>query len=477
MWFFEGIHGNNKGVIYAIAILVIILFAVFYFVFKPKVREVYSRSIASFDDYSFCAKQYVKSLPLPKKSGAKLNANIYVVGIKNTFRLLKMPRYKEVFSDIAKLQSRVKTALEYNFEALENLPAIDGVPRVLKIAEFCLEKSKYQFDGERVAAIINQQNYFRTLCFDEILSLNSAFVFVLTKRMAFIMQDVKTVLKMKRIADKIVKSKLSLSDVKAQNELKNSKLFLSFCSKDGLNSDVCKKAKEEWIVKTVRNMLSALENIDVFKRIDFSEFYAPIKIFCKYEAFEEAGESEKRGFLSLVKNLSDKENIDEFLFAIRIDNYIKSASGGHVKVSRIKLLNHSISSLILKKDISMLAAGLTSKPMMTLLFGCNNRGKNNECAQKNGVFDNTYEKLNKFKSVNLGISTNNNRLKAFPRLPREIVAADLKLSHNGVLHDIHLRRGEEKEIYLGKTKLLGTSEIYLNNTPLDVTYIIPKDEF
>ena len=469
--------GNNHDVIYAVAILIIVAFSLLYLAFKPKVRETYSRRIENFDEYLKASKTFVKSLPLPKKSTAKLNVNMYVSSIKYMFRLMKTPRYKDVFEDIARLLPTVKPALEFKGEDLENLPSGDGVPRVVEIAEFCLLKSGYEFDGERVAAILNAQNDFRTLCFDEILALNSAFIYVLIKRISFIAQEVKTVMKMKKIADKMVKSDSSLKDEKAYKELKNSKLFLSFCSKDGLNSEVCKRSREEWLASTVQKLESTLKNIDTFKRIDFSEFYAPIKIFCKYEAFEEASESEKRKFLSIVKELSDKENIDEFLFAIRVDNYIKSASGGHVKVTRISLVNHSISSVILKRDISMLAAGLTSSTMMTLLFGSNNHGKSGECAIKNRVFDNTFEKLHKFKNVNLGISTNNDRLKVVPRLPREILSADLILSHNGVIHGLHIRRGDDKAIYLKDTKLIGTSEIYLKDTPIDVTYIIPKDEF
>ena len=74
--------GNNHDVIYAVAILIIVAFSLLYLAFKPKVRETYSRRIENFDEYLKASKTFVKSLPLPKKSTAKLNVNMYVSSIK-----------------------------------------------------------------------------------------------------------------------------------------------------------------------------------------------------------------------------------------------------------------------------------------------------------------------------------------------------------------------------------------------------------
>lgn len=458
--------------IYAVSVLIIAVFAVLYLLFKPKIREEYCDRISNFDVYSRECRAFVRSMPLPKQSSVNLNENYFSTSIKSSIRKLGRMKDKNGFDMIFKLVPQIKALANSKFEDLNKLASVDGVPRIVKIADFCLSHSNFEFSEERIVSAINLQNEFRTLSFEEIIALNSAFLYVLFKRTAILMNNVATILKMKRIADKNAKHTNLIKDEKTYKELKQSKLFLSFCAENGnFDSNCLREASREYfenLAKTFENIFACKSEID---KMDFSSFYLPLQIFSKYEAFENATPEEKIAFLQLVKTLSDKENVDELLFAIRVDNYMKSASVGHKKYFGFDVLDRKYLVISAKKDVSMLASALSSDTMMRLLFGSNK----NKTILKSAKFENTFAKIGKFESVNLGISISNDKLRVRPNLPKNIERLDAVIKHNGALHTLHITRGEEKALYLGTTKLTGTSIVKLGNKPTEITVAIPFD--
>ena len=459
--------------IYAALILIVALFVTLLILSKPKIREEYSVRTSDFSTFEASYASFVKSLPLPKKEPAKLCDTYYKSSIRSELRHIGAKRNGKLFDEVLNYKPRIKQLLSKSFESLSALPMIDGIPRIVKIVDFCLKSSTNPCDEERITAIFNVQNEFRTLSYAEILAAKDAFCYVYLKRIAVVLQNVAVLAKMKRIADKYRKDPNSLPLEKSYKYLKDSKLFLSFCA-DNANFDsvACIDARNEFL-KNVTNELSklfsAIEKID---RVDFERFYAPRQIFARYEAFDGAPDVEKRNFLSLVQELSDRENIDEYLFAIRVDNYLKSANFGHIKVIRSSVFGRKIASILSKNDITTLGAGLSSDIFMSLLFGGNNSRNSTKSTLKNGKIENSFEKLTKFSNINFGISTKNDRLKISPYLPSFVQGADISLHHKGTEHKVHIKRGGEPALYLGNTKLTGTTNIVLSDKPLDVTCII-----
>ena len=463
--------------IYALSAIVAVVFVLIILLVKPKLREEYCVRTQNFDDYTSSCRDFVCTMQTPKQSGGKLNANLYISAIKSSLRTLKRKQNKVVFQDILMFEPQIKEFFKQKFDSLEDLPCVDAIPRVVQIADFILKNSGYLHDAGRIAAAINIQNKHKTLCFDEISNFELAFRFVLLKKLAFVLENLKILAKMKRIADKNAKLPTALKEEKAYKQLKDSKLFLSFCA-DSLKyeSEECLSSRRDFISKSKSMIELLFETATKISRTDFSCFYAPLQIFGKYESFVSAGECEKIKFLQLVKTLSDRENIDEFLFAIRIDNYMKSASAGHIGVARKALFGRQFSAICMKNGIALLAAGLSSRVMMNLLFGGQKCGNNSKTTLKNDKFENSFERISKFQTLNFGICIQNGKLKLSPYLPKFVESADVSFLHNGTLHTAHIKRGENKALFLGSTKLTGATIIKLTDKPLDLTYILPKDE-
>ena len=459
--------------IYAVSVLIILFFGVLYFVFKPRLREEYRVRISDFGTYSSECRAFVRSLPLPKHKAVKLNEIYFSQVIKKGVCKLKSVKDCEDFASLIEYLPSINAFSKCKFDDLNKLASIDGVPRIVKLADFCLSHSNFEFLDERIVSTLNLQNEFRTLCFDEITSLNSAFLFVLYKKLAFLMNNILILLKMKRIADKNARSTNLIKDEKTYKELKDSKLFLAFCAENGgFDSEVCKDAKRSYLKNVCQTLEKLFKCKAEIEKTDFSCFYLPLQVFSKYEAFENANAEEKRLFLRLVKELSDKENVDELLFAIRIDNYMKSASAGHKKVVGISFFDRQFSIISAKRDVSMLASALSSDTMMRLLFG-SNRPKT---ITKNAKFENTFAKINKFEAINLGICIADDKLTVKPHLPNCVESVSATIRHNDVSHTLDILRGKEKQLFLGNTKLSGTSIVKLGKTPIELTVVIPSDK-
>ena len=459
--------------IYAVIVLIVAVFATLLILSKPKIREEYAVRISDLTTFETSYSTFVKSLPLPKKEPAKLGDVYYKASIRSSLRQISVKRYGRLFDEILNFKPQIQQLLSKSFESLSTLPMIDGIPRIVRIVDFCVKSSKNPFDEERISTVFNVQNEFRTLSYAEILAAKDAFCYVYLKRIAVVLQNVAVLAKMKRIADKYKKDSNSVTLEKSYKLLKESKLFLSFCA-DNVNFDssACIEARNiffEDVTNELTEIFSAYEQI---KRVDFEKFYAPMQIFARYETFCNATSVEKSNFLSLVQELSDRENIDEYLFSIRVDNYLKSANFGHIKVVRSSVFGRKMSSIICQKDITSLGAGLSSNILMGLIFGGNSGKNNNPSTLKNGKIENSFEILVKFSNINFGISTKNDRLKISPCLPSFVKRADLSLLHKGTEHKVHIKRGDESALYLGNTKLIGTTNIVLSDKPLDVTCII-----
>ena len=125
----------------------------------------------------------------------------------------------------------------------------------------------------------------------------------------------------------------------------------------------------------------------------------------------------------------------------------------------------------------MLATALGSKHFMNLYFAENKvqKSKRGKSISKMLEFENTFEPIYKFHSINFGISTTGNLLRISPAMPKQVERADIVFKVNGVQNTLHVERGEERQLYLGDTRISGVESIKLGKAPLDITVKIPND--
>ena len=175
--------------------------------------------------------------------------------------------------------------------------------------------------------------------------------------------------------------------------------------------------------------------------------------------------------MGVASALSDNENLDEFMYAIRVEKYMQSASAGHSKVKKVDLFDKELCIISHKKDIAMLAAALNSDFFMRVFFS-DKKNKSNKSISKIIDFENSFEPIYKFENLNFGISTTNEVLRICPHLPKNILKAAVVFENAGTTHTMHIMRGDDTKIYLGNTKVEGTKFIRLAKKPLDVTVIV-----
>ncbi len=456
---------------YAISVGVTLIFLAIFILTRGEVRPKYPREL---DDEQFYGgfEKLTKTMPLPTKT-SKTDGQRYLTSINKNLRKIKRKKYGERFSYFIIDKKHIKeTFARLNMGAL---PSVDGEARAVKIARYCIDNSGGKLDMDRFGRALEAQNRVRTLTFKEIDNMAQAIKFVLLENLASLYVKLVALAKCEGVAVAYIKSPLSVSG--KYKDMLRSPLFLSMCADiAGYKSEKLYGIYDGTMAGLKTELDRIKSALKILDREDFTPYYTPLEIFDKYETFASAGADTKKNFLSLVGELSDRENLDEFLIAIRVDKYMSSASAGHMNVKRLNFAGRKICLINQKKDISMLGAALSSHYFMELFFRPTNNRINSRSITKILDFENTFEPIYKFRTVNFGISAKDGRLTLSPRLPKEVEGADVAFRYGGVRHILRLRRGGERQLYLGNTLLKGTSEIKLSSRPLEITLIIGDEE-
>lgn len=459
---------------YAISIGIVAIFFCLFMFTRPKVS---ARYFDVFDDaeYEKQSEIMVRSLTLPKEGG-KTEAKKYSGKIKLVMLKIKRKKYSGFFDKFTAREDDIKNFLKEDFSSLDELPSAGGEPRAVKLARFCLAHSGYNFDESRVKTLLEAHNRHKTLSFSEITEMRSAFIYVMLERLCYLYLQLDTLAKIYDLSAKYVYNPILLNE--KYKKLTKSKLFLSICA-------LCAGYKMEYfanvhseVTDRMNDEISAIfETVETIRAYDFSRYYTPLEILDKFEVFALAPIATKRNFLALIKEESDRENIDEFLYTVRLEKYMQSASAGHISVKRANILSYVICVVNHKRDITMLATALGSKHFMNLYFEEKLKPKRifGKSITKMLEYENTFEPIYKFHTVNFGISTAGGKLRVMPSLPRQIDRADVIFDVNGVKNTLHIERGEQKEMYLGDTLISGVEQIKLGDSPVDVTLKIPKN--
>ncbi len=450
---------------YAVSIGVVALFVVIYFLMRRHVKPVYCKNIGD-AEFEAEANKLVRALPLPKK---RAEVPSLAFNIKCNILKLKSRRYCGKFDDLIVSKDKLKEMCATPL--LGALPSVDGVPRCVRLAKFCLEMSGGRADESRIRTVLESQNEWRTLTFSEIEALAQAFKYALTQQLASLYEKMYTVAKFEDIAKRYVYSRGRTG--KKYEKFAKDKLFLSLCaSVAGYKSDIYQATLRELRAKFGNELERIMSALDIVERMDFSPYYSPLEIYDKYDMFSSSDEGTKRNFLTLASEISDRENLDEFLFAVRVDRYMLSASSGHMAIARFKIFDSMMSFIKQKRDVSMLGVALSSRYFMDLYFKPVKRRFLSRSITKINEYENSFEPIYKFKTVNFGISASDGKLKLSPRLPLGVTSADINFEYGGVRHTIHLKRGEERAMYIGDTRINGVDAIPLGDKSLDITLTV-----
>lgn len=459
--------------VYAITIAVVGIFFIAYLLTREKPREVFYECLNE-DEYLTASKQFIRLQPLPEESG-NINDKYYKRNIRLSNLRLKQKKYKRLFADFLESEQQIQVLLKTKYDKLSELPSIDGEARCVKLARFCLANSDYIFISDRVKTLFDEQNRMRTLTFPETMAMKEAFLYVLLEKCYYIFQSLTTLTKAMKIAKKYVNDNGNVFMDKVYKEYAKSKLFLSLCAIEAnYSGETHKKAFADVIDCLYHSFSRVLDSVQSVLYYDFSVHYSPLEIFDKFENFSNATETQKINFLTLFSKLSDKENLDEFMYAIRAEKYMDSSSSGHVKVTSVNVLGNKFCVIRHKQDMSMLAASLRNDIFMKVYFDNEKASKNRSSISKIVDFENTFEPIYKFSNVNFGLSTQNGILKISPHLPKNIMSANVIFQENGTEHQIQILKGNEEKIYLGNTQIKGTHLIKLSDKPMQLKVIVKK---
>lgn len=455
---------------YALTALLFSVFFAVYLVVKKKPRE---EAMPTLDEDEFLSevKAMVFRTQAPEK-GCQINDKKYKRQVKWLRFILKRNKYNGMFESFC-CDKVVEELLKINFEPLAENPSIDSQPRNVQIAKLVLSSAGWIFTEDRLRWALCEQNRVRTLSFCEIMTMKEAFLYAILEKLFFIYKNLDTIAKAMRLAKKYVKNKGNAPQEKKYKSFAKSKMFLELCMLEANYKNTSASSLEGVVDGLYATYARLADDVRYVANFDFSKYYSPLEIYDKFEGFENASEGEKESFLNFASKLADKENLDEFMYAIRVENYMRSGSAGHGKMTRVK---YPLGAFIVVRhscDISMLAAALNSSFFMRVFFG-GKKQKQNKSIAKIVDFENSFEPIYKFENLNFGISTKGNVLRISPHLPKEVESADVVFSKNGVEHTMHLKKGDETKVYLGKTQIDGTHYIKLANKPLDVTVIVKK---
>lgn len=302
------------------------------------------------------------------KKTSQINDKFFKRHIKTNIFLLKQKKYKGIFADFCEDKQAIEQLCKIDFSCLCDAPSINQTPRSVLLAKLCMSSSGWIFTEDRFRILVNEQNKRKTLNYVEILTMKEAFLYAILEKTYYIFENLKTIAKVCKIAKKYVEDSFSLQNSKKIKSFVKSKLFLELCMIEANYTKTNKGTLEgvmDGLYTTYARVIDSIRSVLCF---DFSRYYSPLEIYDKFSSFSNATENQKSAFLSVASALSDNENLDEFMYAIRVEKYMQSASAGHSKVKKVDLFDKELCIISHKKDIAMLAAALNSEFFMRVFF-------------------------------------------------------------------------------------------------------------
>lgn len=171
---------------YVLTILIVTVFFIAYMILKKNPKEVYFPILTN-AEYEEKSKLLVFDFQSPDK-GSEIEDKKYKRHIKWLLFKLKNKKYKGIFSTFCEDRQIVDRICKIDFSALCDNPSVNGKPRAVELARFCLASTGWIFVEDRFKTLANEHNRLKTLTFAEITTMKEAFLYVILEKIYFVLE-------------------------------------------------------------------------------------------------------------------------------------------------------------------------------------------------------------------------------------------------------------------------------------------------
>ena len=123
----------------------------------------------------------------------------------------------------------IEQLMKKDFTVLQDLPGVKGRARCVLVAETVLERSRYIFCADRVEIAAEAFNAARTLTFSEIEAMQTAFEFVLFRKLAFLCERLTVTDDVRKEALRVAKRPRLRANTKKCKMMRGT-VFSRFCA-------------------------------------------------------------------------------------------------------------------------------------------------------------------------------------------------------------------------------------------------------
>ncbi len=475
---------------YGIAIAITLFFVVLYTLRRDDKREHYFKTL---NDTDF---KYECILFCNKNSTQRLSTGILTLSdslrqIKKTAK--KLSKGNKIESDIKSHffdlynhlsdNGMLSKSMQKRLVAMQNLPQVDGIARIIQLVRFMLSHSDYMLFQDRVDILFDAQNSAKSLTYAELLSFSLAIEYVSIKQFSVLCREIDNLLQMQKYAKKCTKQSYADSDSPLMKSLKQNKLFLSIFMHQSKSCwselDVVYRNTIDICVFLIDNILMSLKNVEM---IDILKHYHPLEILNKYDSFYYANYISKTNFLQCFELLSDQENLDTSAYVQKLDIFAKKQQEASAMFSRMSLFGQRIVIKRVKPSLKTLSDALLSNAYMHIYFG-ESRSNFKKLYMKVGANENSnmlsepnYTSFFEDYEIKLGLENNQNSLKIDQNLPDFVDNLSFDVNVDNNKHHINFVKGDSAYVMVDSTEIKGISHIKLGKQNSNITVQIARTD-
>lgn len=457
---------------YIIAVVITIGFLIIYIVTKRSPREEFTTLLTD-EKYKKKCIEDAKAVGVPKKNGkCKYNSKSLYRLIKKAEKQTSKSKCKDIKEFHRYFAYLKKIAKNANFEKLEEMPCCNNVTRIETLARTALENCEYMLIEDKIASVFEAFNRRSTVNFPEIEEMKNAFMFVYLEKASLLANRLFVIEKIRKIAEKISQKPLRYENSKLYHRVKDNNIFLHFsaCEREE-NIPTADAVYFDVIHSTERILSNIVDGIRLLDAFSFYRFYRPLEIFYTYDVFIDAEECAKTCLLEDFSNQSTNLNIDEYCYAVVLDNYLKRTVPPIFTAKKLNIGAGTIFGFYKKNNLIKIALALTSRDMFSILYS--KPKKKSKSILKNIRFKNTFAPYTPQKTLKFGISIASDNLTIKPSVPAEFDKVEIAFSHKGTEHKLTILPSNTEALTVNGTKLSGVPAIKLGKIPLDVELKTP----
>ncbi len=456
---------------YLIAGIVTFAFFTLYLIGKSKQREEFSKLLS--DEKYVIKLKKIADFQAVKSGNLTYDVKPFYKKIKKARKLAEKSDCDElkILSELLKQVEKHAKGVK-NCDDISDLPCIKNLSRMEIIAKTALSSCEFNIIEDKIATAFETFNKISTVTFDEIKIADKVFEYVLLEKAGFLASRVLTIEKIRKIAEKISKNPKKYEKSKIYRILKDNNVFLHFSS--SFRGEVTPSADAVYfdVAYSTRRILSSIaDSLERLSAFSFYRFYRPLEILHSYDVFRESGADEKISFMTELCRQSTKLNIDEYVYALTIENYLNRAVPTPIGAKKIQTPESAVYVFRQKRNLIMLCRALSSREMTSLFF--KNPRKNQNSILKSALFKNTFAPFTSKNTLKFGVSILGDNLFLEPSISSEFEKIDLDFSHDGVKHHVTILPSCVETLSVNGTKMKGIPCVKLGKTPLVVELKTP----